>query len=361
MRDLFGIELQVPELIGQLGTIELNYMLGPSGTTALPITSAGLGMLQTLQLLSYLHLKPGAVLLLDEPDAHLEVLRQRQTYQVLVEAARSNGSQLICASHSEVVLNEAVDRDTVIAFVGKPHRVSGRQGSQVLKALRDYGFENYIQAEQTGWVLYLEGSTDLAILQAWAERLGHPAKAALARPFVHYLNTNVPSVARQHFNAVKEANHRLTGIALFDRLDLQPQGQQDGLIDVQWRRREIENYFAMPQVLLAFARGPISDGLIETSEAQLRENAMHAAITDVELALQTLGEYLWSDDRKASEQVLPQVLQRYKAKSADYRVPASKGDYYKLIDFQQPEWIDPEVDGVLDHIHNTFLQAHSQG
>ena len=61
-----------------------------------------------------------------------------------------------------MVLNEAAERDTVIAFVGKPHRIDDR-GSQVLKALRDIGFEQYYQAEETGWVLYLENATDLAI------------------------------------------------------------------------------------------------------------------------------------------------------------------------------------------------------
>jgi hypothetical protein len=77
------------------------------------------------------------------------------------------GSQIIAASHSEVILNEAADRDMVIAFVGKPHRIDDR-GSQVLKALRDIGFEHYYLAEETGWVLYLEGSTDLAMLRAFA-------------------------------------------------------------------------------------------------------------------------------------------------------------------------------------------------
>ncbi|MGL1386238.1 AAA family ATPase, partial [Vibrio parahaemolyticus] len=37
----------------------------------------------------------GSVLLLDEPDAHLEILRQRQIYQVLSDAARESGSQFI--------------------------------------------------------------------------------------------------------------------------------------------------------------------------------------------------------------------------------------------------------------------------
>src|SRR2546428_9702982 len=125
---------------------------------------------------------PGGVLLLDEPDAHLEILRQRQIYQLLTETAARTGSQILAASHSEVVLNEAADRDVVIAFVGKPHRIDNRN-SQVLKALRDIGFDHYYLAEEKGWVLYLENSTDLAILQSFAKTLAHKAKDYLDRPF----------------------------------------------------------------------------------------------------------------------------------------------------------------------------------
>ena len=53
------------------------------------------------------------------------------------------------------------------------------------------GFEYYYQAEQTGWVLYLEGSTALAILRVFAARTGHDAAGrALERPFVRYVATN---------------------------------------------------------------------------------------------------------------------------------------------------------------------------
>lgn len=357
MKMLFGITLNDPVFISQLGTLEVDYT-AQEGKTRLPLTSAGLGMLQTLHLLVYLYLKPGAVLMLDEPDAHLEILRQRQTYHLLTEIARRHGSQVVCASHSEVVLNEAVERDTVIAFVGKPHVVSGKQGSQVLKALRDFGFEHYIQAEISGWVLYLEGSTDLAILQAWAKILNHPAQSALKKPFVHYLNSNVPSQARVHFNAVREANSDLIGLALFDRLDMSPQGQQFGLTDLQWQRREIENYFSSPEVLLKFARGGSQDDLIEMAEAQHRQDAMRDAITEIEQALKTLGEDLWSPDRKASEQVLPQILKRYRDKVQDIRVP-EKGSYYTLIEHQHPNDIAPEVISVLDSIHEVASRAKS--
>ena len=35
-------------------------------------------------------------------------------------------SQIVAASHSEVILNEAADRDVVIAFLGSPHRIDDR-------------------------------------------------------------------------------------------------------------------------------------------------------------------------------------------------------------------------------------------
>ncbi|MFQ5617306.1 MAG: AAA family ATPase, partial [Anaerolineales bacterium] len=152
----------------------------------LDLSSSGRGFQQTLLLLAHLAVNPGTVLLLDEPDAHLEILRQRQIYQVLTDAAAEQGSQIIITSHSEVILNEAADRDTVVAFLGKPHRIDDR-GSQLLKSLKDTGHEQYYQAEQTGWVLYLEGATDLAILRAFARRLQHPAQSFLERPFVHYI------------------------------------------------------------------------------------------------------------------------------------------------------------------------------
>src|SRR5258708_4413942 len=141
----------------------------------------GRGLQQTLLILTYMVVHKGSVLLLDEPDAHLEILRQRENYQLITEIARKHSSQIIAASHSEVLLNEAADRDIVIAFVGKPHRIDER-GRQVLKALKEIGFEHYYQAELRGWIVYVEGATDLAILRAFAAKLNHPSVEFLASP-----------------------------------------------------------------------------------------------------------------------------------------------------------------------------------
>ena len=214
MYELFGIELNDPEYLIERGEITLSYK---EKNTILYLSSAGRGVHQTLLLLSYMTLHPRSTILLDEPDAHLEFLRQRQIYQLLTEIANQTRSQIIAASLSEVLLNGAANRDMVIAFVGKPHRIDDR-GSQVLKALKEIGFEQYIQAEQTGWVLYLEGSTDLAILQALALKLDHPARKWLERPFVYYVG-NQPRKAQDHFYGLREAIPNLLGVAIYDRLD----------------------------------------------------------------------------------------------------------------------------------------------
>ena len=181
--------LEEPQYIAERGEIAMTYR--DLGGGRLDLSSAGRGLQQTLLLLAHLQANPGAVLLLDEPDAHLEILRQRQIYQLLTTVAREQGSQVVAASHSEVVLNEAAGRDVVIAFVGAPHRIDDR-ASQVLKALREIGFDHYYQAEQTGWVLYLEGSTDLAILTGFADTLRHPRQARWSGPSPTTWRTGLP-------------------------------------------------------------------------------------------------------------------------------------------------------------------------
>jgi len=125
---LFRVQLDAPQHIAERGEISMSYR-DPSGTR-LDLSPSGRGLQQTLLLLAHLTLHPRSVLLIDEPDAHLEILRQREIYQVLSDAVRQNDSQVIMASHSEVILNEAADRDVVVAFVGRPHRIDDR-GSQV--------------------------------------------------------------------------------------------------------------------------------------------------------------------------------------------------------------------------------------
>ncbi len=349
IQSLFGSELDVPQYIPERGEIKLSYK---EKGRSFDLSSSGRGLQQTLLLLSYMYANRGAVLLLDEPDAHLEILRQRQIYQLLVDVARENDNQIIAASHSEVLLNEAAERDVVVAFVGAPHRMDDR-GSQVLKALREIGFEHYYQAEQTGWVLYLEGSTDLAILRALAKKIGHQeAIEVLDKPFVHYIR-NQPLEVSRHFHGLKEATPRLTAVAIFDRLD---QGLPDipGVEMLQWQRREIENYLCYPETLFAYAQaadqvdspGP----LFAAAEASQRVKAMEEAIEEITQALAILEKGSpWDVDTKVSDEFLDPLFRSYFKRLKLYNVMAKK-NFHELAFFVPEDKIDPEVRKKLDVI-----------
>lgn len=343
---LFGVTLLPPKYIKERSELTMAYQ--EAGGTILDLSSAGRGLHQTLLLLAYLYANPRTVLLLDEPDAHLEVLRQRQTYQLITEATKTQSSQIVAASHSEIVLDEAAGRDTVIAFVGAPHRMDNR-GSQVLKALTAIGFDQYYQAEQVGWALYVEGSTDLAILKSFAATLKHTAVQFLERPFVVYVGSNVPQKARDHFYGLREAKPDFVGIAIFDHLDRSLQEGQP-LLELMWRRKEIESYLCQRDVLMSYARHELSNDLFGLAEMERRELAMSQAIDEVSAALETLGRTSpWSPDVKASDDFLDPLFDRYFRKLGLPNL-MRKSNYYVLADLMSPDQIDPEVIDKLDAV-----------
>ena len=357
---LFGAALDEPRYIEERGEIAMDYR--ESGVR-LDLSASGRGLQQTLLILACMYANPGAVILLDEPDAHLEILRQRQIYRLLSDTAKESGSQVIAASHSEVLLNEAAEKDMVVAFIGRPHRIEGRN-NQARKALAEIGFDQYAQAEQTGWALYLEGSTDLAVLQAFAKRLGHDEAArALERPFVRYVG-NQPNEAKKHFYGLKEACSELQGIALFDRLE--GAAPKDGALPILcWRRREIENYFCTRAALEAYAAASAAEDepmpLFTKGEADRRVQAMREAIAEVEQAMETLGKGSpWGAGAKVSDEFLTPLFAAYFQKLGLPNL-MDKKNFYDLAEHVPEAEIDPEIAEKLDAIAETAQSARPRG
>ena len=354
--DLFGSRLDAPRYVEERGEIVMEYR---EHGVRLDLSCSGRGLQQTLLILAYMHVNPGAIILLDEPDAHLEILRQRQIYKLITDVAAERGNQIIAASHSEVLLNEAADKDTVIAFVGKPHTI-GSSRSQVQKALREIGFEQYYQAEQTGWVLYLEGSTDLAILQAFAKRLGNDqAMKALERPFVRYV-VDQPGQAARHYYGLREALPNLQGLALFDRLEAEPT-ERGPLQYIFWKKREIENYLCTRATLEAYA----SASALETDPMPLftiaavdqRVAAMQEAIAEIEEAMTKLDKGSpWAPEVKVSDDFLAPLFKAYFNKLALPNIMA-KRQFYELAVYVPENEIDPEINEKLNAIANVAGNA----
>jgi len=351
IQTLFGVRLEAPTYLPERGEIAMDYR--DSQGTRLDISASGRGLQQTLLLSAHMAVNPGSVLLLDEPDAHLEILRQRQIYELLGEQAREQGSQIVIASHSEVVLNEAAERDVVVAFVGKPHRINDR-GAQVLKSLREIGFDQYYHAMQTGWVLYLEGSTDLAILRAFASLLRHPAEEVLARPFASYVG-NDAGKAEAHFFGLREAVPALRGYALFDR-DVRSGQPTSPLPRHCWRRREIESYLCTREVLLRWARQAATREYGPLMDAAWVE-PMEEAIVELESALRTLRKTSpWSPDTKVSDDFLDPLFEAFFQR---LHLPdlMRKTNYHVLAGLLEPSEVDAEVIEVLDGIVETARAA----
>lgn len=344
MRLLFGATILDPQYNPERGEITVRYKDSRIPNLEMDLASSGRGFQQTLLLTAYMLLHPNSIIMLDEPDAHLEILRQRQIYHAITEMAAIQDSQLLIATHSEVVLNEAGGRHTVTAFVGTPHRMDGRS-SQIFKALADIGFENYLQAAQQGWVLYLEGSTDLIALRTFASQLEHDAFDKLAHPFVHYVG-NQPMQARNHFYGLREACPGLRGFALFDRLRL-PEGQNELLREHSWQKREIENYFCSRDLLLRWTE----------TQFPLFLKYMEESLSEVENARRVLGQPSpWDGTTKVSEDFLGPLFRTFYEKTGMSGY-ISKSDYHFLITYMETSEIDPEVVIALDAIVEVASKA----
>ena len=353
IRDAFGVELDPPLHLPARGEIELTYR---ERGIRFDLTASGRGCQQVLLLLTFLSLHPGAALLLDEPDAHLEILRQKRIYELLTETASETGGQIIAATHSEVLLNEAADRDTVIAFDGKPHRIDRhRDGLR-----RDPGAiecHEFLRAENRGWILYLDGSTDLAILRAFARRLGHEeAQRALEAPFTRYVGRE-PSAAQHHFHFMREAVPPLRGVALFDRLR-RPLPYDEELRLLAWERREIENYFSTEKCLLAYAEAPLPPDTPK-HPAPRRAEAMRAAFEKVREGAEILRlPPPWSPEAKASTDVLAPILNHYHSALGQYHdLPAKH--LHRLVAYLPDDEIPDEVREKLDAIAETHAAAEA--
>ena len=327
----------------------------------LDISSSGRGLQQTLLLLAYLYANQGAVLMVDEPDAHLEILRQRQTYQLLVDAARENGNQIIVASHSAVLLNEAAGNahGGLLRRQATPHQRPEKPSPQ--GASGDWLRRLLYLAEQTGWVLYLEGSTDLAILRAFAKKLEFKeAEQALERPFVKYVG-NQPKAASRHFYGLREALPLLCGAALFDRLESGPREPLGENAIMTWARKEIENYISSPESLEAYACAPVPEidvgPPLTEAEKGKRRSAMKESIAEIAAALKTLGHGSpWSDDIKASDGFLIPLFKSY-FKKLGLPNPMAKKSFHELAEHVPRDRLDPEIKKKLEVIANVAKQA----
>jgi len=350
VQKLFSVELLRPEYAPAQPAIVVEYR--HRGGRPLDLTCAGSGMLQVLLILSFFYARPASVLLMDEPDAHLHVILQEQVYDLLRRIAYERGSQLIVATHSEVLL-DATSPDHVLAFIGEhPHRLSERwERNGLREAIKRLTTTDLVFARETGAVLYVEDESDARILREWAAILSHPALAFLEEPYVHVLHGRSLPEARSHFFALKAAHAGIRGVCLLDGDD---RGEPDdettraGLRVLRWRRYEIENYLVVPEALTRFCRhgepelfAPVAQ---QAAEEFLRQQLPPAVVAD------PLSDHQFLRVVKASDNLLVPLFQKAGK-------PMAKKDLYLVAAAMRSVEVHPEVAEKLDLIAEALLPS----
>ena len=388
MKRLFNVQLGTPEETSR-GGITLSYRQ-KNVKDALDISSAGRGMLQMLLVFAYLYSHKGSVLLVDEPDAHLEILRQKQIYVLLRDIASENGAQVVMVTHSEQILDEALDRNLTLLLDGRADDLAKKH--DIRNSLKHFGAEHYIRARERGYVLYVEGGKDIDMLRELGKLLNHRAASVWdERINTFYVQNNYPLqtadaelerveggfgiTPRDHFNGLRGLLPNLQGLAI---LDNDGQNRKDSsaesLMIHYWRRYEAENYFVTPALLRSYAlsRYPAEDLFAQQKTAAI-DSALAEVITDTVFDGSVSDYETWQHspadsarlvwEAKTERRKLSQIAEaffRQLAKNLGHSLLLTKGELHRLVALAElSPGAEKEVRAKLDLLVILFEQAHS--
>ncbi|MBI4577061.1 MAG: AAA family ATPase [Planctomycetes bacterium] len=354
IRRLFGFEILPPEAAG--ADILAEYAMRPDGPR-FDIASGGSGFQQVLMLLTFLHSRPGSVLLIDEPDAHLHVILQDAIYGELRSVAARTGAQLVVATHSEVII-DSVDPSEICVVLTEPRMLADtRERERLVSSIRILSNTDIMLALQVAGVLYVEGHTDLEILRTWASLLDHPARqlltsGLLCKTTVIQLRDDAPGVkAREHHEALKLVRDDLPGLELVDG-DAHPDKQSTeitgrGLQRLRWRRYEIESYLIHPAALARFVEQTV--GGVDAARQHVADLQRHFEDQYPPPFLRDpLGEFQFLAGVKARTDLIPPAL----SAAGIHGLPYTR--YHEIAALMRPEEIHPEVVEKLDAILRAF-------
>jgi ABC-type cobalamin/Fe3+-siderophores transport system ATPase subunit len=375
LKKLFMVDLKAPLFNEVGGTLELSYR--EAGLERdLDISMSGRGLQQMLLILTYLYSHKNSVLLVDEPDAHLEILRQKQVYEILKEVAAGNNCQVVIATHSEVILDDAVDTNLTLLVGGTS--VDMATQNDMKKALRSIGVEHYYKAKVHPRIFYVEGSTDIEILKALARKLNHEAADVLSGKLNCYYTQDISPENNldgrldraagsfgnyiQHFHTLRRFVGEFKGVAVFDSDGRDVQDACDENLTVcYWKNYELENYFITPDILIhyvdevfendgALFKSSYHDSFVEILNDCLLSDVFDgdtSQLKEFQSASRNLKRTLLRSTKMSS--FAQKVFELFSQKQ-DQPILMNKGEFYQLIEFVDAEDIPSEVGEKLDTI-----------
>jgi hypothetical protein len=274
---------------------------------------------------------------------------QRQVYDKIRAVANQTRSQLIIATHSEVVVDNT-SPENIMSFYREPHVLrSESEADQVREALKQLTSMDLLQAD--GWpnILYLEGNSDFNLLREWALVLNHPLSDFFSSQeknlFWHNNIGRNPKNAKDHMFALKAVKPEIAGVLLLDgdnRKLSDHEFRTDGLEIIRWNRYEAENYLLNINSLERFITGGKKDIFTQPLIDKLKIFIEHSPFLN-------LIENVFEDDEVqtsigSSKKFLPALF-------VHLDIPISKNEYYTIARIMKPEEIHPEIIQKLDFIY----------
>lgn len=307
---------------------------GLGGFAPLDISTTGSGFHQVLLILAFMLARPSSLILLDEPDAHLHVLLQKELYDILRGLCHETSGQMVIATHSEVLIDNTSPRQ-ILSFYREPHPLASEvDRSQLREALKRVNSLELLLLENAKGILYVEGSTDFDLLKAWTSVLNHPLKQwFMDLPFWQNNKGRNPKEARAHFFALKAIKPDIQAVLLLDGDNRDMPDRElsaDGLTILRWDRYEAESYLLHPESLARFLHREKGELFSQPALDYLREQMPPAFFSN---PLET-SNFLRSEP--ASKTLLPELLIR-----ANLTLP--KSDFFLIAQQMRAHEIPIEV------------------
>ena len=281
-----------------------------------------------------------SVILIDEPDAHMHLLLQETTYRKLLSFATRTKSQLVVATHSEVIIKEA-KREHLRLLWGVFRELPADDRVGDVLRLRN---EVLMLAQTEPGILYVEDKSDLNNLREWAQVIGHPLFGFLDKPL---WEATAPDRGKdpgaRAFGALRKIVPRVKGVELRDGDRPTPNTSKKGpkgLLRLQWSQEEIENYLLHPVALERFVLQEGDDKAV----VRVREYMMYELPRRIFEAPFGVGGLL--PFTKGSD-VLKKILE-------EAGLPLKKTEYCRIAAQMRPDEVHPEVREKLDAIADHF-------
>jgi predicted ATPase len=261
---------------------------------SLDIVSSGSGLNQILQLASIIAWRKPALVLLDEPDAHLHSSVQAQLFDFIHSLVERHGIQVILSTHSRDLISQA-PLESIIPVDATRNKLGPLQSLEhLLLEYQRFGPLSNVDLAllyQTKSCVFLEGPTDARLLPRIAERCGISLflGSRQAVPFefqgvdkLKFLPDLVRLFERLvggalHWAVIRDSDASLPEV----KAEYMKIGTGLGAAYFhQWERHSLENYLIEPHLLVAAIRAKYPQSTFDEEETRKLLTEAASAVED---------------------------------------------------------------------------------